>query len=444
MSEMNILGVGDILVAKRLPSKGYCGYDEIKHLLDSHDACFGNLETTVHDNEGYPSAFPGGSYAMASPAVLGDLKEQGFNVLSIANNHALDYCQKGLEATIRNLKDAGMTYVGAGRNLAEAALPKYVECREGRVAFIGVTSSYHDTDAAGPQGGIVPGRPGINPLRRIEYYEVTEENFHALSKVAEETGMNDGYKWAIAYGYRKASEVSPASEQSEELFLREIKFVKGGCNRRVNHPHPADMERIKNAIQEATLQADCVVVSFHSHQMSGSADKPAPFIVEFCHACIDAGANVIFGHGAHELRGLEIYKNAPIFYGLNTFIMHNEMQEVEPFEFYERVGQEPSKYDYVGLGMNLRSKGGTRGLCADHKAWETVAASVSVKDHEVKEVRVWPISLEFEKSRAQRGWPVLDKTGKILDDFCKLSNHQYGTQFELADGYATVKVKSEE
>jgi poly-gamma-glutamate synthesis protein (capsule biosynthesis protein) len=366
---------------------------------------------------------------MANPAVLDDLKEQGFHVLNIANNHTLDYCQKGLEATIRNLKDAGMTYVGAGRNLAEAALPKYVECREGRVAFIGITSSYHDTDAAGPQGGIVPGRPGINPLRRIEYYEVTEENYQALSKIAEETGMNDGYKWAIANGYRN---------ENENLFLRELKFVKGECNRMVNHPLPADMERMKNAIQEARLQADCVVVSFHSHQMSGSADKPAPFIVEFCHACIDAGANVIFGHGSHELRGLEIYKNAPIFYGLNEFILHNEMQEVEPFEFYERVGQEPSKYDYVGLGMNLRSKGGTCGLCADHKAWESVAASISMKDHEVKEVRVYPLSLGFEKSRAQRGWPVIDKTGKILDNFCKLSNNQYGTQFELADGYAKV------
>ena len=88
----------------------------------------------------------------------------------------------------------------------EASVPKYVECRDGRVAFIGVTSSYHDTDAAGPQGGIIAGRPGINPLRRIEYYEVTEENYQALSKIAEETGMNDGYKWAIANGYRKASD----------------------------------------------------------------------------------------------------------------------------------------------------------------------------------------------------------------------------------------------
>ena len=439
MSKISIIGVGDIFVAKRLPIKTYDGFDEIKDLISRHDVCFGNLETTVHDNEGYPSAFPGGGYAMANPAVLGDLKEFGFNVLNIANNHAFDYCHKGLEATIRNLKEAGISYVGAGGNLVEASIPKYVECREGRVAFIGVTSSFHDTDAAGPQGGIVPGRPGINPLRRIEYYEVTEENFHALSKVAEETGMNDGYKWAIANGYR--NDPSTSSEQ-EKLSLREMNFVKGSCNRMVNHPLPADMERITNAIREARIQADYVVVSFHSHQMNGSADKPAEFIVEFCHACIDAGANVIFGHGSHELRGLEIYKNAPIFYGLNEFILHNEMQEALPFEFYERVHQEPSKYDYVGLGMNLRSKGGTRGLSSDYKAWEAVAASVTMANHQVNEIMVYPVSLGFEKGRAQRGWPVIDRTGRILDYFCKLSGDNYGTQFELIDGYAKVIIES--
>ena len=107
MSEINILGVGDILVAKRLPSKGYCGYDEIRHLLGSHDACFGNLETTVHDNEGYPSAFPGGSYKMANPAVLDDLKEQGFHVLNIANNHQAEICPRRLCLNMWNVGKEG-------------------------------------------------------------------------------------------------------------------------------------------------------------------------------------------------------------------------------------------------------------------------------------------------------------------------------------------------
>jgi hypothetical protein len=59
-------------------------------------------------------------------------------------------------------------------------------------------------------------------------------------------------------------------------------------------------------------------------------------------------------------------------------------------------------------------------------------------NHEVNEIRVYPVSLGFEKGRSQRGWPEIDKTGRVLDYFCKLSNESYGTQFELKDGYARV------
>ena len=429
MSGIKILGVGDLFIAKRLPLKKYEGFEEISTLIKEHDACFGNLETTVHNNEGYPSRFPGGGYAMASPCVLKDLGAYGFNVFSIANNHAMDYCHKGLEATIHHLDKAGQIYVGGGKNLVDASRPKYVECANGRVAFIGVTSSFHDSDAAGPQGGIISGRPGVNPLRRVEYYEVTEDNYQSLQKIADETGMNDGHKWAIKNGYR---------EDCPELFLRELKFVKGEENRRITHPLPSDMERIVNSIKEASIQADYVVVSFHSHQMSGSGEKPADFIVEFCHACIDAGANVIFGHGAHELRGLELYKGFPIFYGLGDFIFHNEMVELLPKEFYEKVNQSAELYDYVGMGMNLRSNNGKRGLSSDVKAWESVMACVEFVDKKTVNIKIYPVSLGFEKGRTMRGWPFIDKTGRILHRFCELSNTNYGTQFEHQQDHVVV------
>ena len=426
---MKIVGVGDIFIAKRLPRSYYEGYDELCRLINCHDACFGNLETTVHDNEGYPSRFPGGGYAMSSPIVLKDVKKFGFNILNIANNHALDYSHRGLEATIKHLKAEGLVYVGGGINLVEASRPKYIECPDGRVAFIGVTSSFHDSDAAGAQGGFIQGRPGVNPLRRLEYYEITEDLYSMLSQMADETGMNDGHQWAIKNGYRT---------ESKELFLRDLKFIRGESNRRITHPLQTDMDRIVNSIKEASLQADCVVVSFHSHQMNRSANVPADFIVEFCHTCIDAGANVIFGHGAHELRGVEVYKNAPVFYGLCDFIFQNEMVDALPYEFYEKNKQESDKFDFVGLGMNLRSKGETRGLSADPKAWEAILASIRFEKGMIKKVEAYPISLGYEKGRTQRGWPVIDKTGVILDNFCNLSTEKYGTEFKIASDHAEV------
>lgn len=428
---MKIFGCGDLFIAKSLPQWKYNGYSALHSLMQEHEVCFGNLETTVHNNEGYPSMFPGGGYAMTPPASLNDLKSMGFNVLNLANNHALDYCQKGLEATIRHLDNAGLKYVGGGANLIEAAMPKYIDCQDGRVAFIGCTSSFHDSDAAGPQGGVIPGRPGVNPLRRIEYYEVTSDLYDSLYRIAEETGMNDGHKWSIANGYR---------EESKELFLRDMKFVRANACKRVTHPLPQDMRRVIHSIGEARLQSDCVVVTFHSHQMNGSSEVPAEFIVEFCHECIEAGAHIIFGHGAHEIQGLDIYKGCPIFYGMGDFILHNEMQNYMPFEFYEKVGSDLGDFDYVGFAMNKRSKGQTIGLSAAHKAWESIAASIHYEDGKIKAVKVYPISLGFSAGRTLRGWPSLEESGDILQYFCQLSHNLYGTQFEIKDSCAVALI----
>jgi poly-gamma-glutamate synthesis protein (capsule biosynthesis protein) len=160
---IKIIGCGDLFISKPLPQKGYEGIDEIIGILNEYDVRFGNLETTVHDNEGYPSCFPGGGWAIANPERLNDINKFGFNMLNIANNHAMDFSHKGLEATIKNLKKKNLQFVGAGLNLSEAAMPKYVECEDGRVAFISLTSSFHDSDAAGPNGGGDSGKTRCKP-----------------------------------------------------------------------------------------------------------------------------------------------------------------------------------------------------------------------------------------------------------------------------------------
>ena len=259
---------------------------------------------------------------------------------------------------------------------------------------------------------------------RIEYYQLMPELYSQLENIANATGMNDGHKWSIANGYR---------EESSELFLREMKFIKSDKNGRVTHPLQEDIERIKLSIKEASIQADCIVVSFHSHQMDGVNTRPAEFILEFCHECIDAGAHIIFGHGAHELRGLEIYKGCPIFYGLGDFIFHNEFQETMPKEFFEKVGVETTAYDHVGIAMDTRSKGRTRGLQADPKAWETIGASVEFQEGRITAIQVYPVSLGYELGRSQRGWPYVDHSDKILNYYNTLSEI-YGTKIVNDNG----------
>jgi len=94
--------VGDLFITRALPSKGYDGLDEIVDLLNNHDVKFANLETTIHHKEGYPSAFPGGTWAMSDPRCIADIKRFGFNIVNTANNHSMDYSYGGMLTTLKN------------------------------------------------------------------------------------------------------------------------------------------------------------------------------------------------------------------------------------------------------------------------------------------------------------------------------------------------------
>jgi hypothetical protein len=69
-----------------------------------------------------------------------------------------------------------------------------------------------------------------------------------------------------------------------------------------------------------------MVVTIHCHQNSYafqqySFDNDVPdFLVELAHKAIDNGADLFIGHGVHTIRGAEIYKGKPIFYGVSNFV----------------------------------------------------------------------------------------------------------------------------
>lgn len=117
---MRMFATGDSFIARRLPPEDAASQD-LARLFKNGDMNFTNLEVTTHNREGSPSAFSGGTWAVAPPAVLDDLKLYGFNLFNWANNHTLDYLYRGLEATEKELDARQMIHAGAGRDLAAAA-----------------------------------------------------------------------------------------------------------------------------------------------------------------------------------------------------------------------------------------------------------------------------------------------------------------------------------
>jgi poly-gamma-glutamate synthesis protein (capsule biosynthesis protein) len=104
--------------------------------LAAADLAIVNLETAV-GSQGRPA--PKRYTFQSSPALVGRLADAGVDVVSLANNHALDFGTAALLETIDHARAAGLVVVGAGRDAAEAYAPAIVDTPGGPVAVVGLT-----------------------------------------------------------------------------------------------------------------------------------------------------------------------------------------------------------------------------------------------------------------------------------------------------------------
>lgn len=428
---ISFVATGDSFITCRLPQpKGKC-FEEIKQIIDKGEVKFTNLEVTVHDFEGVPSAVSGGTWAIADSNVLKDIDAYGFNLLNIANNHTLDYSYGGLETTENNLKKYDFIYAGAGENMAKASNPKYITCPSGRIGFIAATSTYHESWIAGEQRRDVKGRPGVNPLRHTDIHIVSKENMDSLRNIAETTDINAMNN----LNYKEGFEALPPSNMFR---FGKYLFVEGSEEGLVTKPYIKDMERILRAISDAKRQSDEVVVSIHSHEMKGEdKSKPSDFLIKFARSCIDEGACAVLGHGPHILRGIEIYKGHPIFYSLGNFIFQTDLVSNLPSDFYEKYGL--GQMDNTADAFDVRSKNNTIGLGVNPHVWESIIASWRIEDNKLVDLQLHPITLGYGGKRYERGWPQLSNDTKILEHLAKLSE-PFGTIIEIKDNMGVVKV----
>ena len=205
MAKTTFIAAGDAFITRRFPEGGYEGFGPVRDCVMQHDVRFVNLEMTFHNQEGVPAAVSGGTWAMADPRTLDDIRSYGFNLFNTANNHSCDYSHGGVLATIRNLRERDMVFSGTGKDLGEASKPCYFEAKGTRVALISVCSSFDRSAMAGAQTADLPGRPGLNPLRSSKIFHLDAEHYAMVEKLAEVTKINAGAERSVRIGYRNPS-----------------------------------------------------------------------------------------------------------------------------------------------------------------------------------------------------------------------------------------------
>jgi poly-gamma-glutamate synthesis protein (capsule biosynthesis protein) len=138
------------------------------------------------------------------------------------------------------------------------------------------------------------------------------------------------------------------------------------------------------------------------------------------------------------LRGIEIYKNRPIFYSLGDFIFQNETLLRQPPENYEPLDM--TRDSGVGDFNDRRTNNGKSGFPSDPYIFESVVAMPTFKGDTLAELKLHPISLGYGQPRSKRGRPVMADPGlskKIIEDLQKFSA-TYGTKIEFRDGIGLV------
>ncbi len=431
MSKMTCTAAGDAMIFRRLPGD-YPGFEALRAFLGKGDFRFLNLETTVHNFETYAAARSGGTWFCTPPETLEDVKRFGFNILSTANNHALDYSHAGLEKTLDYIRAAGLPAAGTGRSLAEAAAPVYLDTLSGRFALLAACSTFYPEAMAGEQTRSMPGRPGLNGLRFETLYELPPEDMEQLRRLAGLLGINAYDDLSRQEGYLPQL---PAGERR----FGSMRIREGETARRITSVREEDMQRMERGIREARFMADYVAVAIHSHEVPGT-DKAEPdqFLVEFAHRCIDAGAHAVIGTGPHLLRPIEIYRGCPIFYCLGDFVIQLETIRKAPAELFE------AQHLSGGAGMDelfeARSDHGRRGLCYDHLMFESVVPYWESEDGVLTKLRLLPIEMHFGAPRGDSGWPSPDFSKGILERLAAMSA-PYGTVIDIgADGIGTVRL----
>jgi poly-gamma-glutamate capsule biosynthesis protein CapA/YwtB (metallophosphatase superfamily) len=271
---ITIILTGQSMIRSDIRATAPAAVPVIKGLLKG-DVIFTNLEAavaekgqTVHEGRGF----------LAPPEALDALKAFGFNLLSLAGNHAFDLKVVGIQNTIREADRRKIVYAGTGNNVAEAVAPGYLRTPKGTIALIASASGL-----ISPEASATANRPGVNELR-----------VEAGDKENEATADLPG---------------APP-----------------------NTPNQEDSQRILQSIRYASQHADLVIVYEHNHVFGnhsfstifseGMPERLAPndWLRKWTHAEVDAGADIVVMHGAPLLHGVEIYRGRPIFYDLGNFI----------------------------------------------------------------------------------------------------------------------------
>lgn len=258
--DVNLMNVED----PRVP------FARVAAALRPADFLFGNLECCLYAPPGARSLADEGFYA--APAAGEALTLAGYHAVGTANN--VNYGAEAITHSLRELDRRGIAHTGSGANRAAAHAPVIVERKGMRFGVLQRTSVYWPTNhEAGEHSA------GVAVIRGHTAYQLPL--------------------------HKTRPEVPPANRPGVPPVI-------------VTWADAQYLARFREEIAALRTQVDLVIASHHW----GLHQEVLEYMREIAHAAIDAGADIVIGHGPHFVLPVEVYKSRPVFYGMGNFAFH--------------------------------------------------------------------------------------------------------------------------
>ena len=259
-----VLLMADTNIQHRIDPKE--AYAPVLETLKQADLRFANLEGPFAGSSKDPRIrdIPHKPWTHSEPDQVLTLVEGGIDVVGVANN--VTYPWQALMRSLKVLDAAGVLHVGGGENLEAAHAPVIVEKEGVRIGFLSYASTVFPFEHAATEI-----RPGIAQIKVHTAYQAPPN----LDKPGQPPVV-----------------VTWLDESSEARMTNDVKTLR--------------------------KEVDLLITSFHwgvsntttivSHQR------------DIARAVIEAGTDVVFGHGPHRFQAIELYRNQPIFYSAGQFL----------------------------------------------------------------------------------------------------------------------------
>ena len=243
-------------------------YQHVLATLQAADLRFANLEGpfagTSRDPR-VPDIAHKDGWTHSNPDQVRGLLAAGIDAVGVANN--VTYPWQALMRSLAVLDSVGIVYTGGGTNLKGAHRPAIIEKKGVRFGFLQYTATFWPFDHAAETD-----KPGVATVKVHTYYEPPRQ---ALDKPGQPPII-----------------ITIPDEQALRLMQEDIRKLRP--------------------------QVDVVVASYH-----WGVSRQATVIDyqrTLARAAIDAGADLVMGHGPHVLQAIEIWRGRPIFFSVGNFV----------------------------------------------------------------------------------------------------------------------------